>query len=305
MQKTDVYQIDLNLLKLFDALIREGSVTRAGARLGLSQPAASRGLGRLRRVLNDRIIVRTAKGWELTPRALALSSQVVKLLDDARAIVVPSEFRPETASGQFSIATADHLAFLLMPEVIKMLTSLAPEMDLVVPPSSRDNVDLIAQGGADLAIGSFESLPARFYSRRLYDEDYVCVVRQGHAVARQPLTLEEFVSMSHLSVIITGQGSSAVDAALKQNGLTRRVAVKVPHFLVAFSIVAESDLIFTTPRRLAHKMAKTTPIQILDLPIKVPTFSPSMIWHEKLHYDPAHVWLRNIIVEVSQQNACS
>ncbi|MER2496220.1 LysR family transcriptional regulator [Vibrio neptunius] len=301
MQKSDVYQVDLNLLKLFDALIKEGSVTQAGARLGLSQPAASRGLGRLRHVLNDRIIVRTAKGWELTPRALALSSQVAKLLDDARAIVVPAEFSPETASGQFSIATADHLAFLWMPEVIKMLACLAPKMDLIVPPSTRDNVDLIAQGAADLAIGLFENLPARFYSRRLYDEDYVCVVRQGHTVASQPLTLDNYVAMSHVSVIITGHGHSAVDVALKQHGLTRRVVAKVPHFLVAFNIVADSDLILTTPRQLANKMAKTMPIQLLELPINLPSFSPTMIWHEKLHYDPAHVWLRNKILEVCQQ----
>lgn len=300
MRKTDVYQVDLNLLKLFDALLKEGSVTGAGARLGLSQPAASRGLGRLRKVLNDRIIVRTPKGWELTPRAIALSSQVGKLLDDARLIVVPSEFCPSTASGRFSVATADHLAFLLMPEMSKTLTMLAPGMDLVMPPQSGDNIDLITQGGADLAIGAFEDLPARFYCKRLYDEDFVCVVRQGHHVINQPLSVDAFASMSHISVIIKGEGNSAVDNVLNQHGLSRRIAVKSPHFLVAATIAAESDFVLTIPRRLANRIVKSMPLHMLELPIEVPTFTPSIIWHEKMHHDPAHRWLRNQILEVAQ-----
>ncbi|WP_040481417.1 LysR family transcriptional regulator [Vreelandella boliviensis] len=301
MQKLDIGEVDLNLLKLFDALLKEGSVTGAGARLGLSQPAASRGLGRLRRLLNDRILVRTANGWELTPRALALSASVTKLLDDARAIVAPSEFHPGTATGRFTVATADHLALLLMPELVAKLASSAPGIDLVMPAPVGDNVDLIAQGGADLAVGSFEELPARFYSRRLYDEDFVCVVRQSHPIIAEQLTLENFVSLSHLSVIITGQGRSAVDDALAQHGLTRRIAVRTPHFLVAPMIVAESDLILSIPRRLAHRIARSAPIEILELPIEIQPFTPTIIWHERQHYDPAHVWLRNQIVEIARE----
>lgn len=301
MQKVDLSGVDLNLLKLFDALLKEGSVTRAGERLGLSQPAASRGLGRLRRLLNDKLLVRTANGWELTPRAIALSGSVTKLLDDARAIVAPSEFHPSTASGRFTIATADHLALLLIPALVSKLASLAPGIDLVMPAPAGDNVGLIAQGGADLAIGSFQGLPARFYCRPLYDEDFVCVVRKNHPVVAEQLTLENFVSLSHLSVIITGQGRSAVDDALSQHGLTRRIAVRTPHFLVAPMIVAESDLILSIPRRLAHRIARSVPIEILELPIKIQPFTPSIIWHERQHYDPANVWLRNQIVEIARE----
>lgn len=301
MQKVDLSGVDLNLLKLFDALLKEGGVTRAGERLGLSQPAASRGLGRLRRLLNDKLLVRTANGWELTPRAIALSGSVTKLLDDARAIVAPSEFHPSTASGRFTIATADHLALLLMPALVSKLASLAPGIDLVMPSPAGDNVGLIAQGGADLAIGSFQGLPARFYCRPLYDEDFVCVVRKSHPVVAEQLTLEKFVSLSHLSVIITGQGRSAVDDALSQHGLTRRIAIRTPHFLVAPMIVAESDLILSIPRRLAHRIARSVPIEILELPIKIQPFTPSIIWHERQHYDPANVWLRNQIVEIARE----
>ncbi len=301
MQKSDVGKVDLNLLKLFDALLKEGSVTGAGARLGLSQPAASRGLGHLRRLFNDRILVRTANGWELTPRALALSASVTKLLDDARAIIAPSEFHPATAVGRFTVATADHLAFLLMPALVSRLALLAPGIDLVMPASAGDNVDLIAQGGADLAVGSFDELPARFYNRPLYDEDFVCVIRQDHPVIAEQLTLENFVAWPHLSVIITGLGKTAVDEALAQRGLTRRVAVRTPHFLVAPTIVAESDLMMCIPRRLANKMAKSVAIKVLELPIEIAPFTPSIIWHERQHYDPAHIWLRNQMVEIGRQ----
>ncbi|WP_429083224.1 LysR family transcriptional regulator [Aeromonas bivalvium] len=300
MHKPDIGEVDLNLLKLFDALLKEGSVTGAGTRLGLSQPAASRALGRLRRLLNDRILVRTANGWELTPRALALSASVTRLLDDARAIVSPSEFHPGSASGRFTIATGDHLALLLMPELVSRLASLAPGIDLVMSAPAGDNVDLIAQGGADLAVGSFEGLPARFYRKPLYDEDLVCVVRQGHPILAEPLTLEHFVSWPHLAVIITGHGGSAVDEALAQRGLTRRIAVRTPHFLVAPNMVAKSDLILCLPRRLAHRIAGSVSIEILALPMDMPPFTPSIIWHERQHYDPAHKWIRNQILEIAR-----
>lgn len=299
MSKMDVDSVDLNLLKLFDALLKEGSVTHAGQSLGLSQPAASRGLARLRRLLNDPLLVRTTKGWELTPRAIALSGPVTKLLDDARAIVAPSVFNPSSASGQFTIATGDHLALMLMPELISKLATLAPGVDLVIPTSSGDNVDLIAEGSADLAIGVFQKLPARFYQRSLYDEDFVCVVRHNHPVISEKLTLKKFVSLSHLSVIITGKGNNPVDDALAKYGLTRRVAMQIPHFLLAPMIVSESDLILSIPRKLAVKMSLSVPIQILELPLEIENFTPSMIWHERQHNDPSHMWLRKLIMEIS------
>ncbi len=298
MSEMDIGGVDLNLLKLFDALLKEGSVTRAGQRLGLSQPAASRGLGRLRRLLNDQLLVRTTKGWELTPRAVALSEPVTKLLNDARAIVAPSVFNPSTASGRFTIAAGDHMALMLIPTLISKLATLAPGIVLSIPASSGDNVNLVAQGGADLAIGVFEDLPARFYQRTLYEEDFVCVVRHNHPVISEKLTLKNFVSLSHLAVIITGKGKNSVDVALAEQGLTRRITMQIPHFLVAPMIVSESDLVLSIPRKLAHKMSLLVPIKILELPLEIASFTPSMIWHERQHNDPAHIWLRKLIMEI-------
>jgi len=301
MHEKDISSVDLNLLKLFDALLREGSVTKAGLRLGLSQPAASRGLSRLRRLFNDRILVRTANGWELTPRALSLSAQVTKLLEDVRSIVAPCDFDPNTARGKFTIATADHLALILIPKLVNRLAQLSPNIDLVIPKQAGDNVELISEGSADLAVGSFSNLPARFYNKNLYEEDFVCVVRQGHPISNALLTPELFVAWPHLSVTITGHGKSYIDHALEQIGLKRRIAVKTPHFLSTPMIVAESDLILCLPRRLALRMANTVSLSILELPITLASLKFSVIWHERQHHNPAHIWLRNQIVGIAEE----
>lgn len=301
MHQVDFSGIDLNLLKLFDALSKERSVTRAGQKLGLSQPAASRGLARLRRLLNDRLVVRTSQGLELTPRAATLSEPVAKLLEDARSIVAPSIFEPSTALGRFTIATTDHMTLLLMPALLSKLALLAPYLDLEISAPSGDNVDLVAQGDVDLAIGVYDNLPARFHHRSLYDEDLVCLVRRDHPVLAEQWTLERFVSLSHILVIITGYGKSAVDEALTQQGLSRRAAVRLPHFLAAPMLVAESDMILSLPRRLARRIAISTPVEILEIPLKIEKFSPSIIWHERWHDDSAHMWLRKLILKVGSK----
>lgn len=298
MHQVDFSHVDLNLLKLFDALLKERSVTRAGLRLGLSQPAASRALARLRRLLNDRLLVRTANGLELTPRAVALAEPVTRLLEDARAIVAPAVFDPASATGRFTIATIDHMALLLMPALINRLIRLAPGLDLEIPPPLGSNIELIVQGGADLAIGAYEELPATFHQRSLYDEDMVCIVRRGHPVIDAGLTLENFVTLSHILVIITGQGKNLVDVALAQHGLTRRIAVRLPYFLVAPRLVAESDMILSLPRRLALRIVTSEPVEILELPLAIASVNLSMIWHERRHNDPAHIWMRNQVIDM-------
>ncbi|MEP3245170.1 MAG: LysR family transcriptional regulator [Sneathiella sp.] len=296
MHEVDFNAIDLNLLKLFEALVKERSVTRAGQTLGLSQPAASRGLGRLRRLLNDRVVVRASQGLELTPRAEALVEPVARLLEDARSIVVPSTFEPSKASGRFTIAANDHVTLLLMPALLSKLAHLAPGFDLKIPPTSGDNVNLITRGDADLAIGVYGKLPARFHQRFLYEEDLVCLVRRNHPVLAAGLTQEHFISLPHISVLITGYGESMVDEVLKKKGLSRRVAVRLPHFLAAPMLVAESDMVLSVPRRLAYRLATSVPVEILELPLEISSFTLSMIWHERRQDDPAHKWLRNSIL---------
>lgn len=303
MQKSDINSVDLNLLKFLGALLRERSVTRAGARLGLSQPAASRALGRLRVLFKDKVVVRTPSGVEPTPRMLALEPLVARMLEEVRSIVAPAQFEPSTVQHRFTIACADHIASMVLPGLVAQIEREAPGVVLEIPAADGNNVDAVARSDADMALGVFEDgqLPAGFHRRRLYDEDLVCVVRRGHPMLSSRLTLARFAAQSHVVVTITGQGNAMVDTALARHGKSRRIAVRLPHFLVAPRIVAASDLLLSLPRRLAMHMAQSAPLELVELPLKVDMFSLSMIWHERAHGDPAQIWLRRQIAELLQE----
>jgi DNA-binding transcriptional LysR family regulator len=298
MHQVDLADIDLNLLKLFDALVRERSVTQAGLRLGLSQPAASRALGRLRRMLGDRLVVRGKAGLELTPRGEALAGPVARLLDDARRIVAPAGFDPATATGRITIAAHDHLSLVVLAGLVARFERHAPALSLHIAQPVGDNVRLVEQGMADLALGMFEAAPGSLHRRGLYTDDFVCVVRSGHPCVAQGLGLERYLALRHVAVTISGVGESTVDAALSARGLTRRVALRVPHFLAGAMLVADSDMILTLPGRLARRLADKLPLALLDLPLAVAPLAPAMIWHERFHGDPAHAWVRQQLVEV-------
>jgi len=299
MHPTNLGVVDLNLLKLLDALLKERSVTQAGHRLGLSQPAASRGLGRLRRLLHDPLMVRTPKGLEPTPRALALEASLARFLTEASNIVNPARFDPAQAQGRLTLASIDHMTLMVLPHLVARLEHLAPGLDVEVRSGFGDNIDLVARADAGLAIGVFkdDDLPAGFFRRPLYDEDLVCLVRQGHPVLQQTWDAQRFAALSHVLVSITGRGEAMIDTALARQGLKRRVAVRLPYFLAAPMLVAESDKVLSLPRRLAQHMAQRLPLTLLELPVPAEPFTLSMIWHERTHSDPAHGWLRQQVVE--------
>jgi DNA-binding transcriptional LysR family regulator len=298
MRQVDLSAVDLNLLKLFDALVRERSVTRAGLRLGLSQPAASRALARLRTMLGDRLVVRGKVGLELTPRGDMLAGRVARLLDDARGIVAPAVFDPASATGRITIAAHDHLSLVVLSGLVARFERHGPALGLHIAQPVGDNVRLVEQGTVDLALGIFEALPGSLYRRGLYTDDFVCVARAGHPCVTGGLSLERYVSLRHVAVTISGLGESAVDVALSTRGLTRHVALRVPHFIAGAMLVADSDMILTLPSRLARRLADKLPIELLDLPLPVAPLAPAMIWHERVHGDPAHVWVRQQLVDV-------
>lgn len=298
MRQVDLSAVDLNLLKLFDALVRERSVTRAGLRLGLSQPAASRALGRLRAMLGDRLMVRGKLGLELTSRGETLAGPVARLLDDARGIVSPAVFDPASATGRITIAAHDHLSLTVLAGLIARFERHAPALNLHIAQPAGDNVRLIERGGADLTLGIFEALPGSFHRRALYADSLVCVARADHPGMAGGLSLERYVALRHIAVTISGVGESAVDVALSALGRTRHVALRVPHFLAGAMLAADSDMILTLPGRLARLLAKRLPLALLDLPLQVAPLSLAMIWHERSHRDPAHTWVRQQLVDV-------
>jgi len=299
MRQVDLIAVDLNLLKLFDALVRERSVTRAGLQLGLSQPATSRALGRLRTMLGDRLVVRGKLGLELTPRGAALAGPVSRLLDDARGIVAPAAFDPARATGRITIAAHDHLSLVVLSGLVERFERHAPALSLHIAPPVGDNVGLIETGMADLALGMFDTAPGSLHRRTLYTDRLVCVVRQGHLAAAGALDLDRYAALRHVAVTISGVGASTVDAALSALGRTRHVALRVPHFVAGAMLVADSDMILTLPGRLARRLAAQLPLALLDLPLQVAPLAPAMIWHERVHGDPAHVWVRRQIADVA------
>lgn len=292
--------IDLNLLTSLDALLEEKNVTRAARRLGVSQPAASHALRRLRELLGDPLLVRTTTGMTATPRALELRGMVRTAIDAAEAVLRPApSFDPATAQRTFSVVMVDQAAYQLLPTLVERLAREAPGIRLDVRPSPAGRfVDVLADD-LDLTIGVFLDAPAGVRDEPLWHEEFVCVIRRGCAAARGPFDLDRLVSLPHLLVSPRGLPGSALESALARHGRTRRVGLTVPHFLVAPHVVASTELVWTAPRGLARAFADQVPLAIRDPPIPLAGFTLTMRWHQRLDGDPGLAWLRSMFHEVA------
>ncbi len=234
--------IDLNLLTSLDALLEERSVTRAAGRLGLTQPAVSHSLRRLRDLLGDELLVRTPQGMRPTPRALELRPAVRAALDAAEAVLQAAPaFDPRQAERRFTVAVHDQAAFQLMPQLVERMTREAPGVRIDVPPMLADRFTDELAGELDLAIGVFFDSPAGIREEHLWREEFVCVVRRGSPAARGRFDLRRYVSLPHIVVTPRGGPGSAVDDALAATGKRRTVVMTTPHFLLAPQIVATTD----------------------------------------------------------------
>lgn len=289
-----------------DALLVEGNVTRAAERLGLSQPAMSHALNRLRTLLDDPILVRTPRGMVPTPRAEELAPAIHAALDDIdRALRGRPPFDASTARRAFTIAAVDLSELTILPPLLARIAEEAPGIDLLVRPLRLDTVeDELASGLVDIAfvvLSVDDDLAA--LRQRLFHESFVCVVRADHPTVGETLTIEEFVALDHALVGPRGRRGGFVDSELARLGLSRRVALMVPHFLVAPMVVAKSDLILTLPERVARTFAAILPLRIVPTPapLTLAGFDVSQIWHERQRHDPGHVWLRGLIVDVCRQ----
>lgn len=288
--------IDLNLLTSLDALLEERSVTRAARRLGVSQPAVSHSLRRLRELLGDPLLVRTPRGMQATPRAAELRAGVRAALDAAEAVLQPAPgFDPARAERTFTLAMGDQPALQLLPSLVERIATVAPGVALRLRPPPGDLPAALAEGEIELGIGVFGDSPAQICSERLWTEQFACVVRRGGPGSRAPLDLAAYVARPHLLVAPRGLPGSTVDDLLAQRGLRRRIAVIVPHFLVAPAIVAASELVWTAPAGLAHALAEHYPISVRPPPLAIPRFTLEMRWHLRLDRDPGLAWLRGML----------
>lgn len=303
MSKTDdaadLRQIDLSGLALLEALFETRNITRAGDRVDLSQPAASRALGRLRLALRDPLFVRGSAGLVPTPRAAALQPRLREALAAVRAMVAPVTFDPATATGPCRLFVNDVDAAALVPRLLAVLAAEAPGLDVELLPRRDDPLAALAADAGDLALGFYPAAGAGFRRQRLYGDTMVCVLRRGHPALARGLTLARFVALRHALISITGIGGGVVDQALAARGLARRVALRIPSFLAAPLVVARSDLVVTMPRRVATEFAALAPIVLVEPPLPLPGFTVSQVWHERRHADPRHAWLRKTIAAVA------
>ena len=293
--------IDLNLLVVFEALMEERNVTRAAKRIGLSQSAMSNALARLRRTLDDQLLVRTATGMAPTRKAQALILPVRESLARLRsALMDQPAFDAAGSQRAFQVLMSDYSEVTLLPPVLARLVREAPEVSLRVtrssslfdPPAAEE-----LSNAFDLAVGFYPDAPALDTSLRsevLWEDKNVCIVSSRHRVIRNTLTLRQYGAAAHVAVFYKPEGPGLVDALLAQHGLKRRQAVLVPHFISAAYMVAESELIATIPERLALQLKAQLKLRVLTPPIAIPPFRLTALWHERRHTDLGHIWLRGL-----------
>ncbi len=304
----DLHGVDLNLLVAFDALMAERSVTRAGARIGRTQPAMSAALSRLRGLFGDELFVRSPTGLQPTPRALDLAEPLSHALTEIqRTLEFTHQFDPATSSASFTLGLSDHPAFLLLPKLVDSLRAQAPFVTLRINNFTHrdDAVAVLDNAEADLTIGVPASLSpgGRILSQPLFEDRFVCVVRRGHPVAAKPLDLDTFLSLSHLLVSPEGERFGHVDAALAAQGLKRRLAITLPQMYAAPSVIAGSDMIATLLDGVVHASGWTRDLVILAPPVALETVSFVMSWHRRNDAHPAQRWLRACIAGLAENIA--
>ncbi|MEI9936503.1 MAG: LysR family transcriptional regulator [Pseudomonadota bacterium] len=293
--------IDLNLLVILRALLRERHVTRAARQVGLSQSATSHALARLRELCGDPLLVRHGRSLELTPRATRLLPGLERGLTELQGVVTREPaFDPKRARRLFSLGMADYAQALLLRPLLRSLRLAAPEIDLNVV-TFPNLQELLESGGLDLAISVTGAITPALSTQPLFDDGFVCMVRRGHPSVRGKLTLDAYLSLHHVVVAPSGTSGSVVDTELDRLGLVRRVALRVSSFLVAPIVVAETDFISTTPERLARRLAKRFALHLMPPPFPIPRFELSLAWHPRFDDDPAHRWLRGFVSRASSK----
>jgi DNA-binding transcriptional LysR family regulator len=293
--------IDLNLLVVFDALMTERQVTRAGERLGLSQPATSNALARLRNLTKDELFVRSGGKLHPTPVAVALAQQIQPALSQIQMALSPAlPFDPMTSDRVFSIGMSDYIEFVLLPGLLEKLETTAPHVKIQVRSGNREQqLALLDSGEIDLICGLFANKIAWHEKQFLFQEQFVCVCRRDHPSIGNTISLEEYAHADHLLVSVQEDRVGRVDFLLAQQSLTRNIALSTPHFLVAPSILARTNLIATLVERVAKEFAPTLNLKILPCPLPLKGFSVFMRWHQSMRDFTTHAWLRSIITEVA------
>jgi len=320
MSDANFGQLDLNLLRVFDALIEERSVTRAGERLGLTQSAISHALNRLRYALADDLFVRGPEGMRPTERATGIAPRLRQGLLQLQLALVPGDFVPAETNRRFTLNCTEHAATVLVPGIIARLRAEAPNAALRILPSNMGVAENLRSGRADLAIGSFRRVPEWFAVEPIMRETRVWVVSADNPIATETLTLEQLAALPHLVFVATGEDENAVDgyvvdhglerlvtrrdigafqSALAAQGLRRSIMATTPSLLSVLAAVSQSDLAALMPRRLATGFTGPYRLKLFEPPYPSPPAEIMALWHRDYGEQPAISWLRRIVREVA------
>ncbi len=304
--------LDLNLLRVFDEVMKERSLTKAARNLSLTQPAVSNALRRLRETLGDDLLKRNGQGLEPTALAQELWPAVRDALRSLQDSLTPRDFSPATDTSTFVLTMADATAAELIPPLVNVLETEAPGISVRVRPlTTRDPRRLLEEGEADIALGFFPatlaSLSAQaqvgkgvnFEHLRLYEGHYVCVMRKGHPLAARPISLDEYCAARHLLVSFSGRPFGFIDESLASLGRKRRVVLTVNQFFTAGRVVANSNVLTVLPRHFVSVTGINDALVLQELPFAVPTVHVDALWHNRNESDLAHRWLRQTLHSIA------
>jgi DNA-binding transcriptional LysR family regulator len=309
MNSMHLSSIDLNLLRVFDVLLEERSVTRAGARLGLTQSAVSHALNRLRYHLDDELFQRNANRMQPTRRALEIGPSLHAALTQLQGALTPADFDPATSERRFDIVAGAYACAVLMPAVVADLQDQAPNVLLQIGENPPDVVEQLDSGRIDFVIAGFDQAPDRFVRERLIQEELAWVVRSGHPLANAPATLADLVTVPH--VVVAGRREAmgrsgislrsswedmgAFESELAKRGMTRKIGVVAPDTFSAMSIVIRSEMAALIPRRLALISAQGGRLALIEPPYESPPVEVSLLYRQDRLAEPAMAWMRRLL----------
>ncbi|WP_322995822.1 LysR family transcriptional regulator [Castellaniella sp.] len=295
--------IDTHLLRILQILLTEQSVSRAAIKLGLSQPAISNSLRRLRDITGDPILVRSKTGMVPTERGLDLLAHANNALSAIAQITdPPGAFDPATTTREFHLGAPDYLDAMFLPNIAEILRREAPHAKFIVHPinSDYDYASGLEDGGLDVVIGNWLEPPPQMHMARLFDDEVVCMVGSQNPFARRDLSLKQYLELPHLAPFpYVSERQSFIDGYLASQGLRRNIQMTIPYFGQVAGMLLRTDLIFTTGRQFAQHYARYLPITILPSPFEFPPMRFYLLWHRRCHGAPEVIWLRQCIVRVA------
>ena len=293
-------KVDLNLFIVFDAIYTEANLTRAGQIVGITQPAVSNALSRLRETFNDPLFVRTAQGMIPTPMAQNIIGPVRNALQLLRVSVQESRiFNPLQANKTFRISMTDLIEAVILPPLFQRLRRQAPAVQIEsFLAKRRETTKELAAGRIDFAVDAPLNTDPQVRHVKLLEDRYVCAMRKGHPLAKDKISLDDYLSLTHIHISSRRSGLGLVDLALGKMGIQRKIALRSQHYLMASQVMQQTDMAMTVPESFAHRHG----LHAVDLPVNdVPAQETHLYWHESTDQDPANRWMREQLIELCQQ----